>query len=420
MASTGELHQLAAQNDHLQRRLHELQLSVEVSAAAIRATGLGLWSWDVASGELVWDEGMLLLHACPSTPTVDRYLNEIVHPADRPEALARAQRLLEGGPWDRVPFRIVQPNGDVRWVLASGVAVTTVGGKPQRLVGSVLDITEQRAVEEQLRQAQKMEAIGNLTAGLAHNFNNMLCVIIPTLEFAIRWLPNERKPMLREAMHAARRASELVRQLMTFAGQSPSSQRACHSSHDVVRAAFDICARVFGEDLQLTATFEDAPIPIYCNAGQIEQVLVNLLLNARDAVLAAGPHRGHVGVRVSVRRGQPDRVNGEPERWLKIEVSDDGIGMTEEVKAKAFEPFFTTKAPGRGTGLGLATSYAIVREHRGRLECASHAGLGTTFTIMLPADGEARSLRSPTSVARRAVLGGDVASVPLPPTRPSS
>jgi signal transduction histidine kinase len=120
-----------------------------------------------------------------------------------------------------------------------------------------------------------------------------------------------------------------------------------------------------------------------------------------------------------VIRGQPDRVSSEPERWLRIDVSDDGIGMTPEVKAKAFEPFFTTKAPGRGTGLGLATSYAIVRDHRGRLECASHAGLGTTFTIMLPADGEAR-VRCPSTPTRRAAVGGDASSAPHPPTRPSS
>jgi two-component system cell cycle sensor histidine kinase/response regulator CckA len=385
MANTGQLHQLAAENHELRRRMHELELSVEVSAAAIRASGLGLWSWDVLGGELVWDDGMRRLHACASTPTVESYLNEVVHPADRAEAMTRAQRMLDGGPWDRMPYRIVQPNGVVRWVLASGAVVATADGKPQRLVGGLLDITEQRALEEQLRQAQKMEAIGNLTAGIAHNFNNMLCVIMPTLDFAIGWLPNERKPMLREAAHAARRASELVRQLMTFAGQSQSAQRAHHSCHDVVKAAVDICARVFGEDLQLTAAYEDEAVPLHCNAGQIEQVLVNLLLNARDAVLAAGPPRGHVSVRVSTRRAQGDRLSHEPERWVRIDVSDDGIGMSEEVRSKAFEPFFTTKGVGRGTGLGLATSYAIVREHKGRLDCASHAGLGTTFTLMLPA-----------------------------------
>jgi two-component system cell cycle sensor histidine kinase/response regulator CckA len=385
MTNSGELQQLEGENAELRRRMHELELSVEVSSAAIRATGLGLWSWDIARGELVWDDGMRRLHSCSATPTVERYLNEVVHPADRAEMLSRAQRLLDGGPWDRVPYRIVQPGGLVRWVLASGAVVAAEDGKPRKLAGGLLDITEQRTLEEQLRQAQKMEAIGNLTAGLAHNFNNMLCVIMPTLEFAISWLPNDRKPMLREAAHAARRASELVRQLMTFAGQSPSNQRAHHSSHDVVKAAVDICARAFAEDLQLTAAYEDEPIAVHCNPGQIEQVLVNLLLNARDAVLAAGPTRGHVGVRVSVRRGQSDRLSAEPERWVRIEVSDDGIGMSEEVRAKAFEPFFTTKGPGRGTGLGLATSYAIVRDHKGRLECASHAGLGTTFTLMLPA-----------------------------------
>lgn len=400
MANSGELHQLAAENRELRQSMHELELSVEVSAAAIRATGLGLWSCDVRSGELGWDEGMRRLHACTSTPTLERYLNEVVHPADRAEALARAQRVLDGGPWDRMPYRIVLPSGVVRWVLASGAVVATeADGKPQKLAGGLLDITEQRALEEQLRQAQKMEAIGNLTAGIAHNFNNMLCVIMPTLEFAIGWLPSERKPMLREAAHAARRASELVRQLMTFAGQSPSTQRAHHGSHEVVKAAVDICARVFGEDLQLTAAYEDEPIVLHCNAGQIEQVLVNLLLNARDAVLAAGPPRGHVSVRVSTRRGQGTRMSSEPERWVRIEVSDDGVGMSEEVRSKAFEPFFTTKGAGRGTGLGLATSYAIVREHKGRLDCASHAGLGTTFTLMLPAPRLPSTMKSQRSRA---------------------
>jgi PAS domain S-box-containing protein len=357
--------------------------------------GLGLWSWDLARGELTWDDGMLRLHGCETTPSIEQYLNEMVHPADRAEALTRAQRVMDGGPWDSVPYRIVQPSGSVRWVLATGGSLPVAGSKPNKWVGGLLDITEQRALEEQLRHAQKMEAIGNLTAGIAHNFNNMLSVIMPTLEFAIGLVPIDRKPMLREASHAARRASELVRQLMTFAGHSSSMQRAHHSSHDIVRAAVGICSRVFGQDLQLTAVYDNDAVPLHCNAGQIEQVLVNLLLNARDAVLAAGPPRGHVSVRVSVRRGHSDRIAADADAWVWIQVSDDGIGMTEEVKTKAFEPFFTTKGPGRGTGLGLATSYAIVRDHRGRLECASHPGLGTTFTLMLPA----ARLRASSSVA---------------------
>jgi PAS domain S-box-containing protein len=383
MANSGELQELATENRELRKRMRELELSAAVSTAALRATGIGLWSWDIEHRELVWDEGMLRLHGCTTMPTVESYLNEIVHPADRADMLMRMHRLMESAQWDRVPYRVVLPGGDVRWVLASGTILAMADGKPLRMAGGLIDITAQRALEEQLRQAQKMEAIGNLTAGLAHNFNNMLCVILPTIDFAIALLPNDRKPMLREAAHAARRASELVRQLMTFAGRSPSPQRSVHSSHDVVRAAVDICGRAFGNDLQLTAVYEEDAVPLHCNAGQIEQVLVNLLLTARDAVLAAGPTRGHVSVRVSVCRG--NGLLAEPERWVRIEVSDDGVGMSEEVQAKAFEPFFTTKAEGRGTGLGLATSYAIVRDHKGRLECASHAGLGTTFTVMLPA-----------------------------------
>lgn len=244
---------------------------------------------------------------------------------------------------------------------------------------------DQRSLEDQLRQAQKMEAIGTLTAGIAHDFNNMLSVIMPTLEVAVGLLPDERKPIMHEASFAARRASELVRQLMSFAGRSSSIHREAHSSHAIVDAATRICAPMFGADLRLTTAYDDGPVRLHCNAGQLEQVLVNMLLNARDAVLAAGPPRGHVTVRVSVRGARHERSLPDAEPWVWIQVSDDGVGMTDDVRARVFEPFFTTKAKGRGTGLGLATSQAIVRDHRGRIECASHAGLGTTFTIQLPA-----------------------------------
>ncbi|HKU41603.1 MAG TPA: ATP-binding protein, partial [Polyangiales bacterium] len=284
------------------------------------------------------------------------------------------------------------------------IVIRDNAGEAQYLVGVVEDVTERKSVADQLRQAQKMEAIGNLSAGIAHNFNNMLAVIMPSLDVATLHLPLERKPLLREAAHAARRASELVRQLMTFAGQSPSSQRAHHSSHEVIEDAVGICARAFGPDLQLDLHFDCSPVTLLCNAGQLEQVLVNLLLNARDAVRTAAPPCGRIGVRVSLRKS-------DDEPRLCIQVSDNGCGMNEEVKARAFEPFFTTKGPGRGTGLGLATSYAIVRDHCGTLECWSQPGKGTTFTLVLPCaravlTPEFRGWRGISKVCERVLSGG--------------
>jgi two-component system cell cycle sensor histidine kinase/response regulator CckA len=396
MANVGELDRLATENAELRRRLDELERKAAASAtgselrAAIHATGLGLWSWEVDEREPVWDDSVRKMHGRLEAPSVERYFHDIVHPLDRSEVTSCCRRLLERKGWDSVQYRILRADGAVRWVLVSASVVTSPEGDAIRLVGSMLDVTEQRTLEEQLRQAQKMEAIGNLTAGIAHNFNNMLAVIMPTLEVAQGLLPNERKPILREASHAARRASELVRQLMMFAGHGVSNQRAHHSSHEIVEAAVGICARAFEPHLVLSTTYDCSPATLLCDAGQIEQVIVNLLVNARDAVLAAGPPRCHVSVRVSLRREL------DSEGSVYIQVSDDGIGMTEEVKSKAFDPFFTTKAVGRGTGLGLATSYAIIRDHHGRLECISHAGLGTTFTMVLPLSKPAAATRSRT------------------------
>jgi PAS domain S-box-containing protein len=385
------------------QREQALSESEQKLRVALEATGLGLWSWDIESGEIVWDAGMRKLHGSDTPSDLHRYIDDLVHPADRAEFAARAQHVLETGAWVSSPYRIVRPDGDVRWLLSNGRVVRAESGRAARLMGGTLDVTEPHALEEQLRQAQRMEALGNLTAGIAHNFNNMLTVIMPTLELAVRLVPAERQALLEEAAHAARRASELVRQLMTFAGQTRANERAPHPINEIIEAAASICRRAFDRRVQLTTSFEPPLARVMCNAGQIEQVLVNLLLNARDAVLDAGPGRGHIAV--SVRPLAADALpEGMPGPCVAIRVRDDGVGMSEEVKSRVFEPFFTTKDVGRGTGLGLATSYAIVRDHRGTLSCTSETGAGTTFTIVLPISTESRDQVS--SGAREALPGG--------------
>jgi len=252
-----------------------------------------------------------------------------------------------------------------------------------------LDVTPQRLLEEQLRQSQKLEAIGSLTAGIAHNFNNMLTVILPTLDIASRLVPPERLPLLKDASHAAKRAAEMVQQLMTYAGQSFSHERRPVALDDVVEASVGICRRVFDRRVQIETTYGGPAPVVVCSPVQLEQVLVNLLLNARDAVLEAGPGRGLVSIRVQPASAPPNDPHGATEPSVAIEVEDDGIGMTDETRLHIFEPFFTTKGSGRGTGLGLATSFAIVRDHQGTLLCRSQPGRGTTFTINLPVSAEA-------------------------------
>jgi PAS domain S-box-containing protein len=359
---------------------------------ALEATGLGLWSWDAVSGELLWDDSMRQLHGHEAPATFDAYVQTSVHPEDRLELRARSRLMIERSRFDGLSYRIVRPDRQVRWLLASGRVIADQEGRVLKVTGGTLDISEQRVLEEQLRQAQKMEAIGNLTAGIAHNFNNMLSVIIPALDLAAPHVPQRHQTLARDASHASQRASELVRQLMTFAGRSPSEARSAQDMLEIVDGAAGICRRAFDGGLTLYTIYEALPTAVLCNAGQIEQVLVNLLLNARDAI-ADTKSVGRVTIRVTTQDCHvlpPIALEDGARACVCIEVTDDGVGMTEEIRQRAFEPFFTTKPLGRGTGLGLATSFAIVRDHQGSITCRSEPGGGTTFTVLLPLSGERR------------------------------
>jgi PAS domain S-box-containing protein len=369
---------------------------------ALEATGLGLWSWDAVSGELLWDDSMRQLHGHEAPATFDAYVQTSVHPEDRLELRARSRLAIARSRFDGLSYRIVRPDRQVRWLFASGRVIADDEGRVVKVTGGTLDISEQRVLEEQLRQAQKMEAIGNLTAGIAHNFNNMLSVIIPALDLAAPHVPKQHQTLARDASHASQRASELVRQLMTFAGRSPSEARSAQDVLEIVDGAAGICRRAFDRGLTLYTIYEAPPAAVLCNAGQIEQVLVNLLLNARDAIADAKADanaRGRVTIRVTTQDCHvlpPIAIEDGPRACVCIEVTDDGVGMTEETRLRAFEPFFTTKQSGRGTGLGLATSFAIVRDHQGSLTCRSEPGEGTTFTVLLPLSGErSRSAETP-------------------------
>jgi nitrogen-specific signal transduction histidine kinase/CheY-like chemotaxis protein len=266
-------------------------------------------------------------------------------------------------------------------VITTGKAVRDEQGQIVKVLGGTLDVTHTRGLEEQLRQAQKLEAIGSLAAGIAHNFNNMLAVILPTLEIVEPRVCAEHERLIRHARHAAQRAAELVRELMTYAGHSASQAKVSCNLDSLVDAATEICRRTFDAHIELAVEHLLAPTPVvHCNPVQIEQVLVNLLLNARDAILEAHALRGRVLVRV--RGAEPASASGE--EAICIDVTDDGVGMDEQTRVRVFEPFFTTKGVGKGTGLGLATSYAIVRDHRGSLRVTSTPGQGSTFTITLP------------------------------------
>jgi PAS domain S-box-containing protein len=270
------------------------------------------------------------------------------------------------------------------------------------------DVTERRIAEERLRDAQKLDSVGSLTAGVAHNFNNMLAVILPVLEASHLTAPPSLRELTEDALHAARRARDLVWQLMTFAGQ----QRRTSSPHDpsaIVDRAVSMCRRTFERPVQIDASIEQVAARVVCDPTAIEQMLVNLLINARDAVTDAARETPNIAVDLSDDCDPPedDPHAGDGRRYVRIRIRDNGTGMTDAVKQRVFEPFFTTKVPGKGTGLGLATSYAIARDHGGFITLETECGTGTTFSVFLPCvPGEDRVSRSaPPPSARGIRLG---------------
>jgi PAS domain S-box-containing protein len=355
---------------------------------AVEATGIGLWSWDATSDKLEWNPRMTEITGHPASTAGD-YVARIVHPGDRERMRAEFKSARRGD--SRFPLhRIVRPDGEVRWLMPCGREVRSEDGAVVRLRGGMLDVTGQRMIDERLRQSQKMDALGSITAGVAHNFNNMLAVIVPALELAARDAGSAENQVFLDAAQAARRATELVSQLMMFAGQRRASSSKAHDLSALVERTVSMCKRTFERQVRIEAAIDRACAYVACDPAAIEQVVVNLLINARDALTAAERVDPKITIDMSeVNATRPDGSTRGSGRYVRIRIEDNGAGMTEVVKQRLFEPFFTTKEPGKGTGLGLATSYGIVRDHGGFIAVDSQVGRGTTAEVFLPVVADA-------------------------------
>ena len=267
------------------------------------------------------------------------------------------------------------------------------------------ELTERKKLEARLLHVQKMDALGRLSGGIAHDFNNLLTAIEGYADLAESSLqePNVAASHLAEVRNAAGRAAELTKRLLAFARRQVTEPRVI-DLNELVTGMQKMLARVIGEDVRLTTRLEETPWVVKVDSGQMEQVLMNLVINARDAM----PRGGELAIETANvtldARGAQAMSDAAPGEYVRLAVRDTGTGMSPEVRRLAFEPFFTTKEQGRGTGLGLATSYGVVRQAQGAIQIDSEPGVGTSILIYLPRATEAR--QEPVMPASAPASGG--------------
>ena len=330
--------------------------------------------------ETIWGRSCESLYAAPhswldAVPDDDR---------ERVAELARTKCAI--GEFDDT-YRIVQPGGATRWIRSRAFPVRAEDGRLERIVGFATDITEQRHLEDQFRQAQKMESMGRLAGGIAHDFNNLLTVINGTTDLATLSLP-ETHPLradLAAIRLAGERATTLTRQLLALSRQQMLKPVVINLS-TIVMGLREMLQRVLGEDIDLVVRAADDLPSVKADPGQMEQVVLNLAVNARDAMPDGGILTIEARKVPAAYVADTQGVTGTAS--VQVSVSDTGVGMDDETRQHIFEPFFTTKELGKGTGLGLSTVYGIVQQSGGTVWVESAPGRGSTFTLQLPSVNE--------------------------------
>jgi PAS domain S-box-containing protein len=313
-----------------------------------------------------------------ATPDWQFYMD----PADRAASLAR---LREEGAVSNCEIHARRKDGSSAWLLGSITMIEQGAGRPAILESTAIDITEQRRLEEQYRQAQKLESVGRLAGGVAHDFNNLLTAIIGYTELSLSEVSGDSpvRPSLEEIGKAAQRAASLTHQLLAFS-RKQLLQPVVLNLNDVLAETQRLLRRLIGEDIDLVIDFEPRLAPVRADPSQLQQVVMNLAVNARDAMPDGGTLRletRNVEVSATDALVDPDAIVGP---CVRLTVSDTGQGMDADTRRRVFEPFFTTKERGKGTGLGLSTVYGIVKQSGGHIALRSVPGEGTTFEIFLP------------------------------------
>ncbi len=392
--------------ERVDRAAREAQDSRAQLGVALRAARMGTWDWDITRNVLQWSEG--------AAEVLGRRREEVngsgidflshVHPEDREFVMRCLDEVLASDRHDYLlEYRVTGTSGNERWVFAMGEIERAPNGRAVRAHGVISDSTGRRALEARVRHTERLETMGTLAGGVAHDFKNLLTAITSFAELAIEELGDAgdgaavvaaREDLL-ELLAVAARASALTGQILAFSRRANTVAPGALDSAQLVRELAPMLRRILGKQIALELEIADGPQTIWMDSGQLTQVLLNLVTNARDATEGSG----RVTIRVApvgATIGAEEMVSAD---WVRLEVEDTGHGMDAATQERIFEPYFTTKGSAQGTGLGLAVLMGAMKSAGGEVRVQSEVGRGSRFRIMLPPS-------EPTRVGVRALSMG--------------
>ena len=356
-----------------------------------RASREAIWDWDLVSGALEWNDGMseLFGYSLAEVEPTAEWWHERIHPDDRERILTGIRDATTGDAefWSG-DYRFLRADGEYAQVIDRGLIARDESGRACRMLGTMADVTGRRRAEEQLAQAQRMEAVGRLAGGIAHDLNNMLTAIVGYSTFVEQGLQGDTaaRADVREIRRAADRSAALTRSLLAFARREIIQPHAL-DLHEVIRDLERMLRPALGESIEIDVRLAPGKAMVFADRARLEQVLLNLALNARDAM----PAGGRLSIGTSTVTLGPDAAMRHPgidiNRGIyhRMTITDTGHGMDQATLSRIFEPFYTTKPAGEGTGLGLATVYGTVKQAGGFVWAYSEPGEGTVFSVYLPA-----------------------------------